>query len=386
LLRENSEKPLVLIYTNNILAASETFIRNPPQAFTRYRSIFIGSRRIDGLDMSGEQILIANDGKLMGRIRQALYLRLFNDLGVSRLAAQVRQLQPCILQAHYGHAAVHAMELAHTLNLPFIVYYHGLDATIHDDYALQSRYFRPYLQRRTALHQQANLILTQSDFLGKKLLEQGFPPNKIRTHYIGVDTTSTYLPPLEEREAIVLFVARLTEKKGTSFLINAMAQVQQAHPETKLIIVGDGPLREQLEQQAQVMLVNYLFTGWQTPDEVNQWMRKARLFCVPSITAKSGDSEGFGMVFIEAQSWGTPVVSFQHGGIVEAVADGQTGLLAAEGDTSLLAQYIQRLIEDDDLWRTLSQAAYERVKREFDLHKLASKLEMIYDELLQKSS
>jgi glycosyltransferase involved in cell wall biosynthesis len=191
--------------------------------------------------------------------------------------------------------------------------------------------------------------------------------------------------PLEERDPIVLFVARLTEKKGATYLINAMSFIQQQHPEIKLVIVGDGPLRQSLEHQAQEQLSNFVFVGWQTPSQVTQLMKKARVFCVPSITAESGDSEGFGMVFIEAQQWGTPVVSFKHGGIVEAVADGQTGLLAPERDTATLTSNLLSLFEDDDLWQNVSLNAFEWVKRKFDLHQLACDLERIYDDLLSQT-
>lgn len=372
----------VLIYTNNILPASETFIRNPALQFTRYSPYFIGSLREDGLPMPKERVITANGGGLWGRLQQRIQLQFFNDLGVGRLSGRLKKLQPLLLQAHYGHASVYALDLAEKLDIPFIIYYHGLDATTSDERFLSSRYSRAYIHRREELKRKATLFLTQSNFLKDCLIGQGFPQEKIRTHYIGTTTSGDEPLPLSERENYVLFTARLTKKKGASHLINAMKLVQEKYPDLKLIFGGDGPARERLEREAAEQLSNYEFIGWQNPQQVAEWMKKARLFCVPSVTAPSGDSEGFGMVFVEAQRWGTPVASFAHGGIVESVADGETGLLADEGNIEDLATNIIRLVEDDDLWQRFSQRGYERIKQEFDVSKLAQQLEIIYDDVL----
>lgn len=372
----------VLIYTNNILPASETFIRNPPLYFARYTPYFIGSLREDGLTLPEQQIMTANGSGLVGRIQQKIATLRFGDFGIQRLASRLGKLSPKILQAHYGHASVHALPLAQKLNIPFVVYYHGLDATTDDEHFAKSPYMRLYLERREALKHNATLFLTQSNFLRDCLIEQGFPQEKVRTHYIGTAISDEAPLPLSQRENIVLFVARLTKKKGGRYLIEAMRHVQQTYPDLKLVIVGDGPARERLEKQAAEQLANYDFIGWQTSEQVAEWMQKARIFSVPSVKAPSGDSEGFGMVFVEAQRWGTPVVSFAHGGIVESVADGETGLLAPEADVDSLTQHILRLVEDKTLWQQMSQHGYERVKTQFDVVILAQKLEAIYDELL----
>ncbi len=88
-------------------------------------------------------------------------------------------------------------------------------------------------------------------------------------------------------------------------------------------------------------------------------MSRAAVFCVPSVVAASGDAEGFGMVFIEAQAMGLPVVSTLSGGIPEAVKNGETGLLVAERDSAALAGAILRLIEDEELWQRYSSRAEE---------------------------
>lgn len=376
--------PNMLIYNNNLLPASETFIRNPPLNFEKYTPYFVGSLAEEGLELPENRRIVANGSGVLGHIQQRLWLEATKSFGLWRLLPRLKKLQPLILQVHYGHSAPYALELARGLKIPFVVYYHGLDATTSDARFSKSRYMRVYLKKRETLKKEVTLFLTQSNFLKDCLIEKGFPAEKIRTHYIGTETAGEAPLPLEQREKIVLFVARLVKKKGGEYLIDAMKQVQEKHPDLKLVIVGDGPTRPRWEAYAAERLSNYEFVGWQNSEQVAEWMKKALIFSVPSVKAPSGDSEGFGMVFIEAQRWGTPVVSFAHGGIVESVAHGETGLLAPEGDRTSLAKQLLELAENQDLWRKFSAAAYQRVKQEFDIGMLAHKLENIYDELLAK--
>jgi glycosyltransferase involved in cell wall biosynthesis len=159
-----------------------------------------------------------------------------------------------------------------------------------------------------------------------------------------------------------------------------MARVQAAMPEVELVIIGKGHLLPTLEILAKQQLRRYRFLGSCSHEEVQSWMQRASVFCVPSITARSGDSEGFGLVFAEAQAMGLPVVSFASGGIPEAVAHGETGFLVAEKDTEGLAAHILHLLKDDVLWQSFSHQGQERTHRLFNLKYQTRLLEQIYAE------
>jgi colanic acid/amylovoran biosynthesis glycosyltransferase len=183
---------------------------------------------------------------------------------------------------------------------------------------------------------------------------------------------------------MVLFAGRLVDSKGCDYLIRAMALVQREIPEASLIVIGNGPLRSQLEQMASSSIRNYQFLGPQQQSEVRYWMNRARVFSVPSFTTHLGTSEGFGLVFAEAQAMGLPVASFATGGIPEAVAHEVTGLLAKERDVEGLANNISRLLKDDTLWSRFSVAAMQRARERFDLQEQTAKLEQMYGQLLSQ--
>src|SRR3569833_691489 len=107
----------------------------------------------------------------------------------------------------------------------------------------------------------ATRFLCVSDFLKRVLIAKGFPEQKIDVHYTGIDTHRFTPDPQAVREPIVLFVARLVEKKGCESLIETMAKVQSAVPESSLIVIGDGPLRAKLESKAAALLHRTQFLG-----------------------------------------------------------------------------------------------------------------------------
>lgn len=181
----------------------------------------------------------------------------------------------------------------------------------------------------------------------------------------------------------MLFVGRLAEKKGCKYLIQAMSQVQVVMPDVELVIIGDGPLRVDLENMAAMKLRHYRFLGTQPPQVVKNWMNRALLLAAPSVTAATGDSEGLPIVLIEAQAMGLPVVSSIHSGIPDAILHGQTGFLARERDWKILAEYILFLLNDRSLWQQFSQNGQERVRTQFNLRSQTSILEDIYSTTLR---
>ena len=372
----------IVIFNGRLLPASETFIKGQAEGLQKFQPNYVGIRRVNGLSLPEERTYIINRGQVTGAVEEIC----FKTIGFApKITRQIKQLNPCLIHAHFGVCGALALPLLKYLNVPLLVTFHGLDATMTDEYARRdSISTNIYLQRREKLKQKTNTFIAVSQFIKSKLVEKGFPEHKILVHYIGINK-EMFKPDLNvTRKPIVLFVGRLTEKKGCEYLIKAMAKVQTVIDDVELVIIGDGLLRKSLEKTAKSSLHRYRFLGMQSPDVVRSWMNRAKVFCVPSIKSKTGDMEGFGMVFAEAQSMGLPVVSFASGGIPEAVANDKTGFLAKEKDWESLSQYILKLLQDSALWHRFSSDGRKRVDMLFDRSKLSKTLEDIYLNVLEE--
>ncbi|QIN80252.1 glycosyltransferase [Rubrobacter marinus] len=376
-----SSKIPIVVYRDGLLAYSETFVRDQAEGLERFVPFYAGSRRVEGLDLPGERTVVVNGGGPFGKTAEALYKLRGAAPGFYR---RLERLGPALVHAHFGPDGVSAMPLARRLGVPLLTTFHGFDATMTDEYARRSFYrHRAYLRGRPALQREGRLFLAVSEYIKGRLVEVGFPPEKIVVHYNGVDTRLFRPEPGAERGPVVLFVGRLVEKKGCEFLVRAMSRVQEAVPEAELAVIGTGPLRAPLEELAGKTLRRYRFLGALPPGEVRSWMGRASVLSVPSVTASTGDAEGFGLVFAEAQATGLPVASFDGGPIPEVVAHGETGFLAKEGDWEGLASHISRLLEDGDLRRRMGERGVERVRERFDLRERTHALEEIYASVLR---
>ena len=380
----SSIKQAAIIFREELLPYSETFIPAQVNSLLNYEPYYVGTKIVNAKIVENAKLILPFEGK------SQLYSRIFKFTGYiwQTWLNKIQQLDAKFIHAHFGLDGVLALPLARKLRLPLIVTFHGHDITVAERGEPGPGWWthQLYIRRRKLLFAEANLCIAVSNFIRSKLIEKGCPENKIIVHYIGVDKDKFTPDPTVLRKSVVLFVARLVERKGCEYLIQAMAQVQAAMSEVELVVIGDGPLRPSLEEMARRMLRRYQFLGAQPPEIVRTWMNQAKVFSVPSITAKSGDMEGFGMVFAEAQAMGLPVVSCFCGGIPEAVADGETGFLATESDSKSLAACILRLLEDEELWQRFSQKGQERVRNIFNLKEQTRALESIYEHMLGKAA
>jgi len=372
----------ILIYRDSLLAPSETFIRSQAEGMRIYRAHYAGSKRSAGIALDPQRVTVLNEGSAGGRMRELLFKA--SGLGFP-VTARFKPMNFRLLHAHFGPDGVIALPIARRLRIPLVVTFHGYDATVKDEYARKSYYtHRNYIRKREQLQREAAAFIAVSDFVRGKLIEQGYPSEKIVRHYIGVDTQLFKPKPESEmpRENVVLFVGRLVEVKGCGYLIRAMSEIQRESPDAELVVIGDGPMRAELEAEAARTLKKFRFLGTQPPEVVKDWMNRAKVFSVPSVPTASGAEEAFGISFLEAASMRLPAVSFRTGGVPEAVSDGETGLLARPRDWKGLADGIGRLLGDEALWRRMSRRSRERACESFDLADQTLKLERIYHAVL----
>ena len=370
----------LIIYRRDLLPYSETFIREQGEALRNFVPYYAGFRQVDETRLPAGRLRLLSDGSALGKLRLANYRLTQRDPFWVR---SLRALRPALLHAHFEWGGKDALPLARALRVPLLVTCHGRDVTERAEESSGWLGRRLHRRRRENLQAEGRLFLAVSEFIRGQMLARGYPPARTTVHYIGVDTVK-FAPPAEPatREPLVVFVGRLVEKKGCEYLIRAMAAASADLGEVELVVIGDGPLRASLEAQAKETLRRCRFLGVQTPEEVRGWLARAKVFSVPSVEAESGDSEGLGMVFLEAQSMGVPVVSFRHGGISEAVEHGRTGLLSAERDWRGLAASIVELFKDADRWKRMAAAARQRTVECFDLSRQTQALEAIYEQCM----
>jgi glycosyltransferase involved in cell wall biosynthesis len=187
--------------------------------------------------------------------------------------------------------------------------------------------------------------------------------------------------------AVVLFVGRLVEKKGVNDLIRAFSMLP-AHvgEKTKLWIIGDGELRPELEALAQRLGVaeHTKFWGRIANDQLPDFYAAADLFVGPSVVAASGDTEGQGVVFLEAMAAGLCVLATKAGGISEVVEDGYTGVLVDPRNPQQLANAMGQLLLDKRRRCTLAANALEKVKNTYSWPKIAMQFNDLYRSVLAK--
>jgi glycosyltransferase involved in cell wall biosynthesis len=380
-------RPVVAIYADPLLAPSMPWVRAQAEALRNFSPVYVGPRFLQtgGLELPRERVItIHHMTGIRGRIREAPFKVFgFAPIFFNRL----RAARPRLVQAHCGPASLMATRITRALGIPLIATFHGSEVTGGTALESSPHYAaRVYARHRGFVAREARLCLAVSQFLRERMLQEGFPENKTIVHYIGVDTRFFCPDPKVEREPVVLFTGQLWEVKGCGQLIAAMARVQAELPEAELVVIGDGRLRESLETAARAHLGRFRFLGTQPPEVVRNWMNRAQVFCVPSAKTPSGATEAFGIVFAEAQAMQLPVVSRASGGIVEAVADGKTGILVKERDDYSLADSILFLLRNETVRRNMGAAGRERVCAEFDLHRQTRKLEALYGHILDEAA
>jgi glycosyltransferase involved in cell wall biosynthesis len=172
----------------------------------------------------------------------------------------------------------------------------------------------------------------------------------------------------------------LVEFKGCEYLIKAMKNVQRRHSDIGLRIIGDGPLRKDLEHLATDLGVRADFMGAAPRSTVVSELAGALTLCVPSVTDSLGNFEAFGMVVLEAQASAVPVVTSALGGS-EAVVHGKTGFVFQERDVAAIEEHISALASDAHRAEEMGRAAREYVCHQFSITTCIKAVESLYDKV-----
>lgn len=287
-----------------------------------------------------------------------------------------------ILQAHDWLAASTAHALGETFGVPLVVTFHDTelgkrlgDLTAEQEYVVQIERW---------LCERADALCVNSAFLAQELTAAyGVAPERVTVvgggvnperFHVDVDPRqfkTLFCPP---EEPLVLFVGRLTPIKGPQVLLEALPGLLSVLPTTRLVLAGDGPLREPLQQRAQELGLadRVRFLGHVRGQPLAALYRAADVLVAPSLY------EPLGLVALEGMVCGTPVVAAASGGLAEIVRDGETGVLVPPNDPRALTSAVARLLTDRGLAARLAAEAADRVRRCYTWAEVATRSLAVY--------
>jgi phosphatidylinositol alpha-1,6-mannosyltransferase len=219
---------------------------------------------------------------------------------------------------------------------------------------------RPSLARFAVKH--ADTVIAISAYSAALVRAVGASPEHLTLIPPGVDLPEQTAPLPCERPTF-LTIARLEDRyKGHDVLLRALPLIRAKVPDARWVVIGDGPLRSGLEDLADSLGVAdaVQFLGAVSDEERNIWLRRAHALAMPSRLPAGGFAgEGFGIVYLEAGAYGKPVLAANVAGALDAVRDGETGLLVDPTDQLAVAEAMTRLLLDAELARRLGRAGAE---------------------------
>ena len=271
---------------------------------------------------------------------------------------------------HFGHLHLGLIGLAlwKLRKVPYVVYLHS------GELASYLRH-RPVRAVVAAILGGAAAIVVNSSYTRRHYEAMGLPLPGVRTLTLGVDV-ARFRPGLDPSEIraryglngarVLLTVGRLVERKGHDTVIRALARVRDAIEPVRYLIAGTGPEHDRLRALADEVGCgdDVIFAGWVPDDDLPYLYAATDVFVMPSVALAARDGvEGFGIVFQEAAACARPAVGARTGGIADAIADGETGVLVAPGSVEELAGAILELLTDRERAVRLGGEGRRRAER-----------------------
>lgn len=264
------------------------------------------------------------------------------------------------------------------LNAPLLVTLHGPD--INDPAIVRRSRGYPLLARHV------DAFTAGSEYVKRRAERLGFAAGRIHVlpQSVRADDWS-FLPrrPGPDGTVCLLCIGRLSPVKGVHLAIGAMAALARDHPHLRLILAGDGPLRSELEALAVSLGVadRVEFLGMLTRDRLLPVLERAHILVHPGVQFPDGFGEAQGMVLLEAQACGLPVVTTTAGGIPESVRDGESAIVVPHSDQQALTNAIDTLLRNPEHWPAMGRAGRELVESRFSLDHMIDQLEALYARL-----
>lgn len=316
----------------------------------------------------GNYQTLSYDGGILSRLRQNKWRATLIPIFIASETIAIRRLLKRynfdVVHSHWIIPQTFALRLAliGLVNKPTVLCTsHGGDLFALQGY-LMSTVKRWALRCCSGITVVSSAMIPEAKRLAAHLSPQVIPMGTCLSKQFTLDNK------VEREERMVLFVGRLVEKKGTVYLLNAIAKLIPEYPELRLCIAGKGPEEEALKNRSaqQDLSGHVMFIGAINHKQLPDLYRKASVTVVPSIIAKSGDQEGFGLVIIEAMGCGSPVIVSDLPAIRDTVPLEGLALKVKPADTDALAKAISIILDKPEEAMQRSIAAHTYVRTTFD--------------------
>lgn len=290
-------------------------------------------------------------------------------------ACQVRRLRPLIAHAimeSYAGGALFLVKYFYPEAKRILTLQSGdLDSEVKQKQLLLRFFWK-------IIHKSPNHITAISAFLANRAEKLGIPSERITIIPNGVDL-SLVPQNIEATENRVVCVARLSWEKGLNYLVSAWPEVLQSVPEARLVLVGEGDKRPEIESLIKDLNLSgsIELLGNLPHLRVLEEIKKSKVFVCPSL------AEGLGIVFIEAQACGVPPIGTRVGGIPDVIKDGENGLLIEPKNSQAIATAVIKLLSDQDLRQRLTQNALASVKK-FDWIDVVGQVNDLYKKITEE--
>lgn len=299
---------------------------------------------------------------------------------VRRQRAAIRAFAPDVVHQHFGTWSLAGSGAARDLDVPFLATLHGYDVFRRSD-AVRDFWTWVTARNLRTCGERATTLLAVSEWLAGEAVRRGYPADKVDVHYQGVDT-DFFTPPVDAPARDVpevLFLGALEKRKGVTDALEASVELARTTPHT-LRVIGAGS-QEPLVGAAAAEHAHISLEGMRDRAGVREAMRNADVFMLP--TQQDGEwREAAGLVTLEAQACGVPVVVYTSGGAPEMLDDGVTGTLVPERDTHALAGAVGELIRMTPAERrSMSRAARDFTVTRRSLRASAEQLQDRYASL-----
>ena len=309
--------------------------------------------------------------KLRSRPWLALLLPMFLLSQLINTLHLLREVRPDAIHAHWllpqGLIAIIARRMAGS-KARLIVTAHGADV-----HGLRSRFAKTL---KAWVVREADEVTAVSNALANEVRSTAREARQIHVMPMGVDLRHRFVPSEPRpRGQTLIFAGRLVEKKGVDHLLDAMPEILAEFPAGKLLIAGDGPVKNMLIKKTETLGISASveFLGRYRNEELPGLYARGDIAVFPFQVARGGDQEGLGLVTIEAMGCGLPVLVNDLPAVHDVIEHEENGLLCPTQDHACLARSVRHLLRDEADARRLAENGRRSVMRKFDWSSVAAR-------------